>query len=111
MHRKFIAAAFVAVPAIALAGCSAAPSGAVTIEVRSLSEDAAENPIDITVSVGGEIYESVTLESGTTIALEDVPLGQTEIDAADYCTVAGETDELNPTMRLIVEAGGCTLAD
>ncbi|GAA1318930.1 hypothetical protein ACFSWE_06750 [Leucobacter albus] len=53
----------------------------------------------------------MTLESGTTIVIEDVPLGQTEIDAADYCTVAGETDELNPTMRLIVEAGGCTLAD
>ncbi|MBP6684533.1 MAG: hypothetical protein KA158_03835 [Leucobacter sp.] len=109
MHRKFIAAACVALAALAITGCSSTPTGTVTVEVRSLDEAMDEKPLAITVIVGGEVYDSLTLDSGTTIVLEDVPLGHTEINASGYCSVAGATDELNPTMRLIVEDSGCTL--
>lgn len=109
MHRKLIAAALAAVPALALVGCSTVTTGTVTVEVRSLPEDIAGKPIDITVRANGEIYETLTLDSGTTIALEAVPLGHTEIEATDFCSVASQMDELNPTMRLVLEDSGCTL--
>ena len=115
MHGRLLTTAALALATAAasftLAGCAFAQTGTATIELRQLPDDLAGEQLQVQVSVDGEVFETLQLSGGTTVALEDVPFGEVEIEAAEVCSVAGPIGEPNPTIRLIVEGAHCTLAD
>lgn len=100
-----------AAASLALAGCAPAQTGTATIELRQLPEDLAGEQLQVQVRVDGETFQSTELSEGTTLAFNDVPFGEVEIEAGELCSVAGPIDEPNPTIRLIVEGTHCTLTD
>ena len=109
---RVVAIALAAGAALSFSGCSAAPTGTATVEIRELAGDSAGTALTAIVrNSEGVIAETLTLDEGTTIAVEDLPLGRTAIEVDGFCEVEAQLDEANPTMRLVVEGNNCLLTD
>ncbi|WP_262103453.1 hypothetical protein [Arthrobacter sp. Marseille-P9274] len=58
-----------------------------------------------------ELLLSEEMSAGMSLVSEDIPLGRVSISAVQLCTVETELTSKDRTMRLIVDASHCTLAD
>ncbi|ALV47091.1 hypothetical protein MB46_17975 [Arthrobacter alpinus] len=114
MDLKYLArgaAAFLVVGA--MTGCnSGAESGSVSVEVRAMTPGAQGGPYEVKVrGSDGELVNSREVSVGSTYVIEDVPYGWVSVEATSGCTVENELTSESPTMRMIIEADNCTLAD
>lgn len=99
--------------ACTMGGCAAgAEAGKVVVEARAMSPDHVGDFYNVTVlGADGELIDSVNVGPNTTTTVENVPFGWVTIDEPARCSVGGELSARAPSIRLVMDAELCPLAN
>ena len=111
--RHFARGAAALLAISAMSGCaSGTEAGSVVVEVRAMTPGAQGDSYEVKVlGPDGELVNSREVSAGSSNAFEDVPFGWVSVNANSGCTVEGELTSESPTMRMIIDADNCTIAD